>query len=77
MAAFRLVGTLLQNNGWTCFLTEAGVASSGTADSYLSASSVTTTRIMHGFTARCLYTLRQEASMHHLQVYTNLDIKRR
>ncbi len=36
MAAFRSLGTLLQNSGWTGALVEAGVASSGTADSFLS-----------------------------------------
>ena len=47
MAAFRSLGTLLQSSGWTGAHVEAGVASSGTADSFLSASSVTRTRHMH------------------------------
>ena len=65
MAAFRSLGTLLQNSGWTGALTEAGVASSGTADSFLSASSVTKTRHMHEVTACCLYMLRKEAFDYH------------
>lgn len=61
MDAFRSLGTLLHSSGWTGALIEAGVASSGTADSFLSASSVTRTRHMHEVTACCLYMLRKEA----------------
>ena len=61
MAGFRSLGTLLQSSGWTGALVEAGVASSGTAESFLSASSVTRTRQMHLVTACCLYMLRKEA----------------
>ena len=62
---FRSLGTLLQNSGWTGALVEAGVASSGKADSFLSASSVTRTRHMHQVTACCLYMLRKEAYEYH------------
>lgn len=65
MAAFRSLGTLLQNSGWTGALVEAGVASSGTADSFLSASSVTKTRHIHEVTACCLYMLQKEAYDYH------------
>ncbi len=44
-----------------CALVEAGVASSGTAESFLSASSVTRSRQMHQVTACCLYMLQKEA----------------
>ena len=43
MAAFRLLGDLLKGSGWTGALTEAGIATSGTADSLLSASRVANT----------------------------------
>ncbi|KAL0198142.1 hypothetical protein M9458_006682, partial [Cirrhinus mrigala] len=65
MAAFRSLGTLLQSSGWTGALVEAVVASSGTADSFLSASSVTRTCHMHQVTACCLYMLRKEAYEYH------------
>ena len=61
MAALRSLGTLLQDSGWTGALVEAGVASSGTAESFLSASSVTRTRQIHQVTACCLYMLQKEA----------------
>ena len=44
MAAFSSIGSLLKGSGWTSVLTNAGVASSGTAESFLTASSVTRTR---------------------------------
>ena len=47
MAAMRLIGTLLRGNGWTSAIVEAQVASFGTAESYLSASSLTRTRQAH------------------------------
>ncbi|KAJ8353458.1 hypothetical protein SKAU_G00210250 [Synaphobranchus kaupii] len=61
MAALRSIGNLLQGSGWTGALVEAGVASSGTADSFLSASSVTRTRQVHQITACCLYKLLKAA----------------
>ena len=42
MTALRSLGFLLEDSGWTGALTEARVASVGTADSFLSAASVTT-----------------------------------
>jgi len=61
MAALKSIGSLLQDSGWTSPLVEAGVASSGTAESYLSASSVTRTRQAHQITACCLYKQRKAA----------------
>ena len=61
MAALRSIGTLLHDSGWTGAIVEAGVASSGTAESFLSVSSVTRSRQMHQVTACCLYMLRKEA----------------
>ena len=54
MAAFKDTGNLLKESGWTAVLTEAGIASSGTAESFLSASSVTETRLVHQVTA-CVF----------------------
>ena len=61
MAALRSIGTLLQDSGWTGALVEAGMASSGTADSFLSAASVTRIRQMHQVTACSLYKLLKAA----------------
>ena len=61
MAAFKAIGGLLKDSGWTAALTEAGVASSGTADSFLSASSVAKTRLAHQVTVCALFNLLQRA----------------
>ena len=61
MAALKSVGTLLQSSGWTGALVEADLATSGTAESYLHASSVTRTRQMHQVTACSFYKLLKEA----------------
>ena len=61
MAAFKTIGNLLKESGWTAVLTEAGIASSGTAESFLSASSVANTRLAHQVTACTLYKLLQYA----------------
>ena len=51
MAALKSLGTLLEDSGSTSAIIEAGLASSGTADSFLTASSVTKTRQAHQITA--------------------------
>ena len=65
MAALRSIGTLLHGSGWTTAIIEAGVASPGTAESFLSASSVTRTRQAHQITACSLYQLMKEAYHDH------------
>jgi len=55
------LGTLLEGSGWTSAIVEAGVASSGTAESFLTASSVTRTRLAHQITACTLYKFMKEA----------------
>ena len=47
MTAMKSIVSILEDSGWTCALVEAGVASSGTADSFLSATNVTRTRQAH------------------------------
>ena len=44
MAALKSIGTLLQSSGWTIAIVEADIASSGTAEFVLSASSVYNTK---------------------------------
>lgn len=74
MAAFKSIGSLLQDSGWTNALVEAGIASSGTAESFLSASSVTRTRQAHQVTSCALYKLQTEAYKRMVvDVHENLD----
>ena len=61
MAALKSLGTLLEDCGWTSAIIEAGLASSGTAESFLTASSVTKTRQAHQITACTLYKLMRGA----------------
>ena len=53
----RSIGTLLQDSGWISAICEANVASSGTVESFLPASSITRTRQAHQITV---------CSLHHL-----------
>ena len=53
--------TLLNSSGWTSALVQAGVATSGTADSFLKAAHITRTRRAHQVTACVLYQALNEA----------------
>ena len=53
--------TLLCDSGWTGAVTEAGVRTVGTAESFLSASNITRTREAPQVTVCCLYKLLKEA----------------
>ena len=57
MAFLKAIGGWLEESGWTAALTEANVASAGTADSFLKAASVARTRRAHQITASRLYVL--------------------
>ena len=61
MAALKSVGSLLRDSGWTTALEEAGVASSGTAESFLVAASITKTRQAHQITVCSLNKLMETA----------------
>ena len=63
MAMWNTYGDYLEDSGWTNALTQAGVASPGTADSYLKASHLTRTRYAHQVTALTLAKLQYEAFM--------------
>lgn len=54
-------GDYLEGSGWTSELVEAGIASSGTADSFLRAPHLTRTRHAHQVTALALNKLQQDA----------------
>ena len=51
LASLRSIWTLLQDNGWTSAICEPNVAPSGTAEYFLTASSITRTRQAHHITA--------------------------
>ncbi len=61
MNAFKVLGDLLDGSGWTGALTQANIATSGTADSYLKVSHLTRTRHAHQVTAAALYILLHKA----------------
>ena len=61
LAALKTLGDLLDSSGWTSWLVQAGVASSGRADSFLKASHITRTRRAHQLTASALYSALQQA----------------
>ena len=55
MAFLKAIGGWLEGSGWTAALVEADVVSSGTADSFLKATNVLSTRHAHQETAGSLY----------------------
>lgn len=61
MALWNVLGDLLKNSGWTTALTEAEVASAGTADSFLRVAHLTRTRHAHQVTALTLAKLQHDA----------------
>ena len=61
MAMWNMLGSYLTDSGWTVALTEAGIASSGVAESFLTVSHLTRTRHAHQVTVAALYKLQREA----------------
>ena len=61
MALWKTLGDVLEGSGWTTALTEAEVASSGTADSFLKVSHLARTRHAHQVTVLTLQKLQREA----------------
>ena len=64
MAMWRTYGDYVEASGWTNALTEEGIASSGTADSFLKVSHLTSTRHAHQVTALALAKLQDDAFLH-------------
>ena len=61
MALWNAIGDFLEGSGWTVALSDAGIASSGTADSFLKAAHLTRTRRAHQITMLALAKLQREA----------------
>ena len=64
MAAFKLLGDLLKGTGWVTALSEADIASLGTAEFFLTVSNLAKTRQAHQITACSLYDLIKKAYQH-------------
>ena len=61
MAVWKTLGDYLEASGWTNALNQAGIASSGTANSFLTASHLTKTRHAHQVSALALAKMQQDA----------------
>ena len=61
MSMWNMLGSYLADSGWTVALCEAGIASSGVAESFLTVSHLTRTRHAHQVTIAALYKLQREA----------------
>lgn len=61
LTALKTLGNLLKSSGWTSALVQAGVATAGTADSFLTAAHITRTRRAHQVTACVIYKSLEEA----------------
>jgi hypothetical protein len=62
MACFKLLGDLLRDCGWTIALSDAAIATSGTAQSFWSCSNTNKTRQAHQVTVCVLFAQKFEAS---------------
>ncbi|ELU07992.1 hypothetical protein CAPTEDRAFT_216620 [Capitella teleta] len=62
MTLLKILGDWLNESGWTSALVQAGMASPGTANSFIHGSHVSKTRHAHQVTAASLYNLLQEAN---------------
>ena len=69
----KSIGALLQGSGWTSALVEAGIATAGTAESFLSACSISKTRQAHQITSACLYKLLKTAYSHYCSKLSDSD----
>lgn len=61
MSLWNAIGDFLEDSGWTVALNDAGIASSGTADSFLKAAHLTRTRHAHQVSMLALAKLQREA----------------
>ncbi|KAK3703668.1 hypothetical protein QZH41_011790 [Actinostola sp. cb2023] len=61
MAFLKAIGGWLEDSGWVAAIVDANVASSGTAESFIKATSVTRSRRTHQVTASSLYILLNKA----------------
>ena len=74
LAGLKTLGDLLKGSGWTSALVHSGVATAGTADSFLHAAHITRTRRTHQVTACVLYQALEEA-YHEYMISIEPDIE--
>lgn len=61
LASFKVLGNWLGGSGWISVIADAGVTSTGVADSCIKASHLTQTRQAHQVTEASLYILQQRS----------------
>ena len=61
MAAYKMLGKWTEGSGWTVVLVNAGVATQGVADSFITTSHLTRTRRAHQVTAASLFIIMGRA----------------
>ncbi len=66
MTLFKCIGNFLRGSGWTDILIDARIATSGTAESFLSCSDVVKTRHAHQVSAAVLQILQKQAFKNYL-----------
>ena len=69
MCCLKMIGDWLQDSGWIEILTQSGVASHGTAESFLKACHVSRTRRVHEITVCGLFILMNQAFHHFLETH--------
>ena len=74
MALLKALGNLLDGSGWTSALDQAGIATAGTADSFLKAAHVKRTARAHQITACALFKLRQQSYADYLHSQEQSDV---
>ena len=75
IAFMKAIGTLLRDSGWTDVLVNAKLATSGFADSFISASHVTRTRHAHQLTVCALFKLMKVAYEQYLLLRAAVEEK--
>jgi len=71
MAALKGLGSLLKGSGWVEALTDAGIATTGTAESFLTVSHVRRCRHVHEVTVAALHCLQYRAYNYYEQHYSD------
>ena len=73
MAILRVLGDWLEDSGWVAVIVKSGIATQGTAESFLKASHVSKTRHAHQVSAAALYLLLRRAYDRYCQEHRDHD----
>ena len=74
MTLLKALGEILNGSGWTSAISQAGIATAGTADSFLKVSHVKKTCGAHQVTACALYSLQQQAYHEYKQTINESNV---